>query len=108
MSRRTRRDFLRTAVTIGAAPAVGALLNSKRSDAQELPQVTEDDPMAVALAYVHDATKSKHPRYQQGQTCVNCQQLQGEAGKSWRPCAIFPGKAVAAAGWCSVWVQKAN
>lgn len=104
---KSRRAFLKTAVAIGAAPAL-ALLRPERSDAQDLPRLAEDDPMAVALAYVHDATKAKNPRYQAGQTCANCQQLQGEAGQTWRPCAIFPGKLVAEPGWCSVWVQKVS
>ena len=33
--------------------------------------------------------------------------IQGNDGDAWRPCQIFPGKAVAAAGWCSVWAPKA-
>ena len=32
--------------------------------------------------------------------------IQGNDGDAWRPCQIFPGKAVAAAGWCSVWAPK--
>ena len=41
------------------------------------------------------------------QTCANCQFIQGEDGKAWRPCQLIPGKAVAAAGWCSAWAPKA-
>jgi hypothetical protein len=106
--RKNRREFCKLAVAVGGAPALIALLPSARGEAQDLPQVAENDPIAVALGYVHDATKSTHARYQAGQTCANCQQLQGEAGKPWRPCTIFPGKVVAEAGWCSVWVQKAS
>jgi hypothetical protein len=105
---KNRREFLRTAFVLGAIPPLAALLRPQHGAAQEPPRLAEDDPTAVALAYVHDATKAKNPRYQAGQTCENCQQLQGEAGQAWRPCAIFPGKVVAAGGWCSVWVQKAK
>lgn len=108
MSDKTRREFLKLTVKAAAIPAGAVLLRSELAGAQDLPHVTEDDPTAVALAYVHDATTSTHERYQAGQSCANCQQIQGEDGQEWRPCAIFPGKAVAAAGWCSVWVQKTN
>jgi len=32
--------------------------------------------------------------------------IQGEDGAEWRPCAIFPGKVVAAKGYCSAWLKK--
>ena len=38
------------------------------------------------------------------QFCDNCQLYQG--GDEWGPCSIFPGKAVAAKGWCNAWVPK--
>ena len=72
---RTRRAFFKLAVAVGGVPAFAALLPPERSAAQDLPRLAEDDPTAVALAYVHDATKSKHPRYQASQTCANCQQV---------------------------------
>jgi hypothetical protein len=103
---KTRREFLRLTVGAAAIPVAATLLRSEVAQAQDLPHLTEDDPTAKALGYVHDATKAANPRYQAGQTCLNCQQLQGEEGQEWRPCAIFPGKLVATAGWCSVWVQK--
>ena len=33
--------------------------------------------------------------------------LLSRAGDAWAPCAIFPGKQVAAKGWCAAWVKKA-
>lgn len=45
--------------------------------------------------------------YKPGQTCADCTQLQGVAGPAWRPCALFPDKAVAADGWCKAWAKKA-
>jgi hypothetical protein len=90
---------------------VGAIVLESTAQAQDLPHVTLDDPTAKALAYVHDAktVDTSNPaaaRYEDGQNCANCVQLQGEAGAEWRPCALFPGKLVAAAGWCSVWTKK--
>jgi hypothetical protein len=88
-----------------------AILLRYPAAAQDLPHLTEDDPQAMALAYVHDAASvdTSNPaaaRYEPGQTCANCLQIMGEEGAEWRPCAIFPGKLVSSAGWCSVWVAK--
>ena len=98
----SRRDFLGTVAVI--LPA--SQLLARRGEAQDLPKITEDDPAGMALSYVHDASKvdpATNPRYEAGQDCANCVQIQGEEGAEWRPCAIFPGKLVASAGWCSVW-----
>lgn len=74
-----------------------------------MPQLSEDDPQAKSLAYVHDATTidvAKQPRYKAGQVCENCALYQGKAGTEWAACSIFPGKAVKASGWCSVYSPK--
>lgn len=104
----TRRRFLRNAAV---AFPVGAIVLESPASAQDLPHVELDDPTAMALAYVHDPATidTSNPataRYEAGQTCANCIQLQGEDGAEWRPCNLFPGKLVAAAGWCSVWAAK--
>lgn len=107
-----RRRFIRLVASSMAAVPAGAVLLSVRSlSAQEIPKLPEDDPAAFALGYVHDASDvdvSKYPRYESGQICANCQQWQGEADADWAPCAIFPGKRVRSAGWCSVWIRKAQ
>ena len=51
-----------------------------------------DDPTAKALEYTEHST-------QEGQSCANCNLYQGGTAAS-GPCFIFPGKGVAAAGWC--------
>jgi hypothetical protein len=74
-----------------------------------MPQISEDDPQAKSLAYVHDATSidtAKQPRYKAGQVCSNCALFQGKADAEWAGCSIFPGKAVKATGWCSVYAPK--
>jgi hypothetical protein len=103
---KTRREILKLTVSAAAVPACAALFRSNPALAQDLPQLAENDPTAMALGYVHDATTSQNPRYVAGQHCANCVQIQGNDGDEWRPCPIFPGKTVAAAGWCSVWVAK--
>lgn len=100
----SRRHFLRNLAVAG--PAGGTLMMINPAMAQELPRLALDDPLAVALMYVEDASQSKAANYQAGQTCKNCLHIQGNDGDAWRPCAIIFGKSVAAAGWCNVWVAK--
>ena len=83
---------------------------SRKAEAQDLPQLAEDDPMAQAMKYVHDASTvdaSAKPNPAADQKCSNCALVQGADGDAWRPCQIFPGKLVNADGWCSVWAPKA-
>ena len=104
-----RRKFLQHAV---AVLPLGAVLINQSVRAQDLPKLTEDDPAGAALLYVNDAgaVDTSNPlaaRFEAGQNCANCAQIQGEDGAEWRPCGIFPGKLVNSAGWCSVWAPKA-
>ncbi len=102
----SRRRFLGQLAV--AVPLTKGLVGEPAS-AADLPKLSEDEPAAIALQYVHDVAKvdpAKSPRFEAGQNCANCLQIQGEEGAEWRPCAIFPGKLVASAGWCSVWVAK--
>lgn len=101
-----RRTVLKSTLAgLAALPAAGLIA---RSDAAEsLPHLDENDPLATAMGYVHDAEKAKNvPQYKPGSTCENCLQLTGKASDEWRPCNIFPGKLVNAKGWCKVWVAK--
>ena len=102
----SRRAFLRTAAV--SLPA-GAFLMNSVARAEGLPQLAIDDPTAMALGYVEDAAAvdtAKYPMFKAGSNCANCMQIQGADGDAYRPCGIFPGKTVAAAGWCTVWVAK--
>ena len=94
-----------------AAMFVGIAGRRRRRLRRRLPHLDEKDKLAVSLGYVADAKKvdvAKHPTYKPTQTCANCFQIAGKDGDAWRPCKMFPGKAVAAAGWCKVWVKKAS
>ena len=94
----SRRRFLKIAAgTAAAAVVVGGM--SRRARAAELPHLAVTDPTAKALAYVEDASKSTNPKHKAGDDCANCQFYQG-AAKGFGPCMLFPGKAVAAGGWC--------
>ena len=104
----SRRKFLQSLAVV--LPA-GAVLLNRESQAQDLAKLEISDPVAKALVYVHNAADvdTSNPlaaRFEAGQDCSNCAQIQGEEGDEWRPCGIFPGKLVNNAGWCSVWVVK--
>lgn len=104
----TRRKLLKT---LAVALPAGAVVLNQEVQAEDLPKLDPNDPTAKALVYVEDPANldKSNPaaaRYDASQTCANCIQIQGEDGAAYRPCAIFPGKVVAAAGWCSVWAQK--
>lgn len=83
-----------------AAPATSA----------KLPLVEPGSPQAQALGYVSDATqvdKAKYKTYVAGSHCANCALFQGQASDTEGGCPLFPGKHVAAKGWCSAWAKKA-
>ena len=97
-----RRSLVKS---LAAAAAVAAIFRGGKSGAAELPHLEVKEPAAVALGYVENATQvdaKKYPAYVKGSRCDNCLQLQGSSG-AYRPCNLFPGKLVSAAGWCSGW-----
>ena len=106
MSKIARRKFLQ----LSAVAAAGCFVQPGREAmASDLPQLSEDDPMAKAMKYTNDASSvdpSTRNNPAAEQTCANCALIQAGEG-DWRPCQIFPGKVVNAAGWCSVWAPKA-
>ncbi|KLV05213.1 high-potential iron sulfur protein 2 [Photobacterium aquae] len=96
---KNRRTFLKLSLASLIGMTAGKTLLTQPVHAAELPQLSEDDPQAKALQYVHESPDAE-------KNCANCALIQGEDGKEWRPCAIFPGKAVNAKGWCSAWAKK--
>ena len=103
----TRRRLLSNlALAAGGAAVLPAM--SARA-AAELPHLDVNEPAAVKVGYVEQATAvdaKKFPSYEKGSTCANCAQLQGPEGAAYRPCTLFPGKSVAVAGWCSGWAPE--
>jgi len=102
----TRRTLVKN---LGVAAAVTALLPPRQSQAAELPHLDAKDPAAIALGYLEDASQidpKKYPAYVKGSTCENCLLLQGTTGAHYRPCTLFPGKAVSVSGWCSGWAAE--
>ncbi|MDP2015908.1 high-potential iron-sulfur protein [Hydrogenophaga sp.] len=75
------------------------------------PMLEASDPTAAALGYVAvaaNADKAKYPNFVEGSACSNCTLYQGAIGSEAGPCPLFPGKQVAAAGWCASYVKKAT
>ncbi len=107
MSKIARRKFIQ----LSAVAAAGVLVQPGReARAEDMPQLSEDDPMASGMKYTHDASTvdpASRANPAADQTCANCALIQGEDGAAWRPCQIFPGKLVNASGWCQVWAPKA-
>ena len=99
----TRRHFVQSA---GAAATVMVAGLSGRVAASELPRVDEDDAMAKALSYVHDAKSVDASIRPSDRFCYNCALYTGTPEDEWAGCGIFPGKSVAGAGWCSAWSPK--
>ncbi|MBT8083728.1 MAG: high-potential iron sulfur protein 2 [Woeseia sp.] len=107
MSKIARRKFIQLSAVATAACFVRP---GKEVQAEDLPKLSEDDPTAQAMKYVHDASTvdaAARANPAAEQNCANCALIQGEDGAEWRPCQIFPGKVVNANGWCSVWAPKA-
>ena len=101
-----RRSLLQS---LAAAAATGALLRSAVSRGADLPHLDIKDPGAVALGYVENSAQvdvKKYPTFVKGSSCDNCLLLQGSGGAAYRPCSLFAGKLVSAAGWCSGWAAE--
>lgn len=101
----TRRNFVGAAAV---AIPVAAVFASREAAAQaaNMPKLDLNDPVGKALMYTHDAATVKAPNFKKGSDCANCVQYTGKAGEQWGPCTAFPGKLVAAKGWCSAWAAK--
>ena len=103
-----RRQFLKFAVIGAVAAPLAARLIAQPAFAADLPPLELDNPTAKALGYVEDHTKvdvAKHPTYKPDQDCSNCKFYGGGAARG--TCTLFPGKSVAALGWCASHLVKA-
>lgn len=105
----SRRNFIRKSALIAVAPAVSY---TSFANAEEV-LIDEADPAAAALGYKHVAAEvdvAKYPKKAGAegakQLCLNCSLYQPKTD-ALGGCQIFPGKNVAAGGWCNVWAPKA-
>jgi hypothetical protein len=101
------RPLARAAGQATVSPPMAPDHANAAAAAAGLPHLAEADPAAKTLAYVEDATQAeKIAGFVPGSRCDNCLQLQGNAGDPFRPCPLFPGKLVSAAGWCKSWTPE--
>jgi hypothetical protein len=110
-SNKSRRDAVKMMLGGLAAVPLVNLVGMATARATDLPHVDEaTDPTAIALKYKHDATQADRAGAArpglppEEQICANCQFVLGEG--DWVGCTLFPGKAVAAQGWCASWTPK--
>ena len=106
--RNDRRRLLRGALMGAAAAPIGTLgLRGANAFAQDMPKLSEDNPQAIALNYVQDASDKDDMR-EPGAVCGNCRLYLGNQDDEWGGCTAFPGKAVNTNGWCSAWVKASG
>jgi len=107
----SRRRALLGAAAVLAGVSLARMWWPARVEAATPPHLAENDPTAKALNYRHDAKAAPRVDKQgvaaKDQFCHNCNLIQATSG-DWRPCQIFPGKAVNANGWCASWTKKAG
>ncbi|TVQ72593.1 MAG: High potential iron-sulfur protein [Chromatiaceae bacterium] len=101
----SRRRFLQFgAYGLVAVPLAGLGWTTAAQAGVERLDLESDS--AQALAYTHDAGTVDHPQFKEGSNCLNCMLYSDPNAKEWGPCAVFPGKHVAAEGWCTAWVAR--
>jgi hypothetical protein len=93
----TRRALVKGGLIAGALVPVAGLFIGKAAQAADLPALDPSDPAARGRDYVTKSAKSDA-------YCGNCS-LYKKTGDSTGSCALFAGKSVAFAGWCSGWVK---
>jgi hypothetical protein len=98
-----KRRSLVKRLAIGVSLAPLAALNARAADVADLPALAEGDPAAAAVQYVEDASRATSARA--GANCASCSAYTGANGDRLGICALFPGKSVRAAGWCSAWTD---
>jgi hypothetical protein len=101
----SRRRMLQLTLLGAALPAMLA----PAQGAAPLVPLTPNDAQAKALGYVADTAQvdaKANPAHKPDQKCSRCLQFVGNATDKTGGCNIFPGKSVAAAGWCKVFVLK--
>lgn len=93
----TRRALVKGGLISSVLVPVAGLFISAAAHAADLPALDPSDPAARGRDYVTKSAKSDA-------YCGNCS-LYKKTGDSMGSCALFAGKSVAFAGWCSGWVK---
>jgi len=102
----SRRSFLASAAVAASAAFIGLRPRAAAAAGENLPHLSESDPLAKSLGYQSDAKnvdKTKFPTYKAGDHCGVCRFFQGTPGadSGYGGCQIFAGYSVEATGWCA-------
>lgn len=115
MKNQSRREFLKFgSISLLGAAALGTLSfkSAPAMAAGKLPLVSESDAQAKSFGYYADASKVDKKKWTKKagpdgdrQKCSNCILFNGGkvTADAEGPCPLFPGKGVAAKGWCNSW-----
>ncbi len=99
----SRRQFV-----LKLAPLAGAAaLLPRLAAADEVPALTETDPMAIALGFKLETKKADHakyPKHTDEQSCASCLHFT-KAGADSARCDLF-NKVVPKGGWCSGYSKR--
>lgn len=102
----SRRAFLATAAVAASAAAIGLRPRSASAAGENLPHLTESDPLAKSLGYRANASevnRKKFATYKPGEHCSICRFFLGKPGEKsgYAGCQIYAGYSVDAKGWCA-------
>jgi hypothetical protein len=99
----SRRQFVLNLVPLAGAAAI----LPRFASAQNLPALTESDPMGMALGFRLDASKvdrKKYAKFSKDQSCANCLHFT-TPGSATSRCDLF-NKMVPKGGWCSGYSKR--
>lgn len=102
----SRRAFLATAAVAASAAVVGLRPRTALARGENLPHLSEKDPLAKSLGYKANASevdRQKFPTYKPGDRCGVCRFFEGTPGQKsgFAGCQIYAGYSVDAKGWCA-------
>lgn len=103
-----RRNMLKKSI-LGLTAITATSMLGTNVYADGLPDLTEEDPMAMGLGYKKDTATvdaAKQPKHAADQSCAKCA-LFTATTDGVGTCTIFAGKQVSAKGWCTAWAKKA-
>ena len=104
-----RRSMLKNSIFGLTAVVAASIIAPNAVYADDLPVLTEDDPIAMGLGFKLDATtvdKAKQAKYEAGQSCGSCALFTATKDGA-GTCTIFTGKLVNDKAWCSAYAKKA-
>jgi len=113
----SRREYLKTGAYAVAAFLATHLFRGESAHARRVlgPKLSESDPVARSLGYVHEATQADSKRFRKRrrpdaaqQFCGSCRFYNQSELEGWGPCPMLQGKLVKETGWCKVWRAKAD